>query len=135
MRRMKQVEVFLKALIIYFGIVGSIVLLLSNTGDGDEQDMYMKSMQGVIVAYESDEDGIVLVLKNTETDEVERFQVLDDSICLEEVKYLIENRVCGDDVISISYYMKTDYPAYAVYLAQLVPRETEDKTTENISIE
>lgn len=132
-RRIKQVEVFLKALIIYLGIVGSIVWLVSINWDGGEQDIYMKSMQGVIVAYESDKDGIVLVLKNTETDEVERFQVLDDSVCLEEVKYIIENRICGDDVISISYCMKTDYPAYAVYVAQLVPKETEYKTTENIS--
>lgn len=130
---MKQIRMFFLALIIYLFIAGIIVWILNIDWDGPNPHVYMRSMQGVVVAYEEDENGLVIVLRNSETEKLEWFQLVEDSVCTQDVKYIIENRIYGDDVISISYYEETDYPAYEVYVAQLVPKETETDSTEDIS--
>lgn len=127
---MKQLKQILCVVIIYFFIVGIVYMVTNISREGAGHHNYIKAMQGVIVGYESNEAGVVVALQELETDKLEYFQFIEDSICLEEVTDIIENRKYVDTVISISYYEEKESLAYTVYLAQIVPEEMLQESTE-----
>ena len=120
---MKQVKQFLFPLIIYLLIVCFLYFVSVFFEVNRREVSYnIKEMNGTIVAYEDNENGIIVVVRDLQSEKLKRFQFLggvSEEVYGKELKNIIENRQY-DIVLQINYTEEVKEPAYIVDMAMLL---------------
>lgn len=117
---MKQIKQFMLPLIVYLLIVGVVyfIILFVNEYTGDVE-YTMQELHGIIVAYEDDENGPIVIVRDVENGELKKFQFVggvSEEVYGRDLKNIIENKEY-DILLEIYYTVKGSEIVHIVDMA------------------